>query len=218
MKKSSIFNLIAFILVLIACEGKFEPKNNLDAVSLLLPENNKQCFGIKLESGKIAVDFDWNDIDQITSYTINYVDGVTGESNSLTTTDSSISIELEPGTLYTWNVTVTNDFGNSEKSEDFNFYTEGLADSNHVPFPADIEIPAVVSNSLNVSWEGVDLDNDIDYYQVFFSKENPPILLIDNTTDQSFNADVETGATYYLNIVTFDKNGNYSDSKLSVQF
>tara|TARA_R110000868_G_scaffold8485_2_gene43952 strand:- start:54 stop:710 length:657 start_codon:yes stop_codon:yes gene_type:complete len=218
MKKSSIFNLIAFILVLIACEGKFEPKNNLDAVSLLLPENNKQCFGIKLESDKIAVDFDWNDIDQITSYTINYVDGVTGESNSLTTTDSSISIELEPGTLYTWNVTVTNDFGNSEKSEDFNFYTEGLADSNHVPFPADIEIPAVVSNSLNVSWEGVDLDNDIDYYQVFFSKENPPILLIDNTTDQSFNADVETGATYYLNIVTFDKNGNYSDSKLSVQF
>tara|TARA_R110002050_G_scaffold173352_1_gene305505 strand:+ start:17520 stop:18149 length:630 start_codon:yes stop_codon:yes gene_type:complete len=209
---------MALTSVFLACEGKFEPSNSIGKVSLLLPENNKQCFGTKLESNKIAVEFDWNDVDQITSYNINYTDGVTGESNLLTTTDSFISIELEPGTLYTWNVTVTDDFGHSEKSEDFSFYTEGLADSNHVPFPADIRLPENENNTVNVSWEGVDLDNDIDYYQVYFSQENPPALFLDNTIEQSFNASVETGATYYLNIVTFDENGNYSDSKVTVTF
>ena len=218
MKKSNTFYLMALTSVFLACEGKFEPNNSLGDINLLLPENNKQCFGTKLESNKIAVEFDWNDVDQITSYTINYVDGVTGESNLLTTTDSFISIELEPGTLYSWNVTVTDDFGHSEKSEDFSFYTEGLADSNHVPFPADISLPENVNNTINVSWEGVDLDNDIDYYQVYFSQEYPPTLFIDNTIEQSFNADVEMGATYYLNIVTIDENGNYSDSKVTVTF
>lgn len=218
MKKLNIFYLMALTTVLLACEGKFVPSNSLGKLSLLLPENNKQCYGTRLESNKIAVEFDWADVDRITSYTVNYVDGVTGESKVLTTTDSFISIELEPGTLYTWNVSVTDDFGHTEKSEDFSFYTEGLADSNHVPFPADISLPDNVTNSINISWEGADLDNDIDYYQVFFSQENPPALFLDNTIEQSFNASVETGATYYLNIVTFDDNGNFSDSKLTVRF
>lgn len=218
MKKINIVQIAVLVLILTGCEGKFEPINTLNSVNLLLPLDNEQCFGTKLESGKIRVEFDWDDINQPTEYAFYYADGITGDTYSLTTSDSSIIIDLEPGTLYSWNVTVTDDFGHSEKSEDFSFYTEGLADSNHVPFPADISLPENVNNTINVSWEGVDLDNDIDYYQVYFSQENPPTLFIDNTIEQSFNADVEMGATYYLNIVTIDENGNYSDSKVTVTF
>ncbi len=218
MKKATIFHICIVITILFGCEGKFEPINSLDEPNLLFPENNKRCLGIKLDTDKIRVEFDWDDINQVSQYTIDYSDGVSGESNVLITSDSFISVDLEPGTLYTWNVSVADDFGNSKKSKDFNFYTEGLTEANHVPFPAKIEIQENPNNNVAVLWQGVDLDDDIDYYQVFFSQENPPIQYIDNTTENSFNIDVVSGSIYYLNIITVDQNGNFSESKLSRQF
>lgn len=218
MRTYTILYIAILFFLLTGCEGKFEPTNSLDSVNLLLPINNEQCLGIKLDTDKVRVEFHWDDINQVANYIIDYADGVTRESNSLTTSDSFIFIDLEPGTLYTWNVTVSDDFGDSKKSEDFSFYTEGLAEANHVPFPAKIEIQENPNNNVDVLWEGGDLDDDIDYYQVFFSQENPPIEFIDNTTENSFNIDVVSGSIYYLNIITFDQNGNFSESKLSRQF
>lgn len=218
MKLLHLFTIIILIFSLLGCEGKFEPTDELKPVSLLLPLNNEQCHGIKLDSDKIRVEFDWNDSDLSTSYTVNYTDAVSSESNSLTTPDSFTFIDLEPGTLYTWNVTVMDDFGNSKKSEDFSFYTEGLSIANHAPFPVKIEIRENSNNTIDVFWDGVDLDDDIDYYQVLFSPENPPTQFIDKTTERSFNSAIVSGSIYYLNIITFDKNGNFSESKLSKQF
>tara|TARA_R110001632_G_scaffold67516_4_gene158524 strand:- start:933 stop:1592 length:660 start_codon:yes stop_codon:yes gene_type:complete len=219
MKKIQILAIAISVCTLLGCEGKFEITNSLEPATLLEPLNNERCFGTQLDEGKIRVAFDWEDLDQITEYTINYEDAVTGLSNSLTTQESFISIDLEPGTLYTWNVVVSDAFGNSAKSEeDFNFYTEGLSEANHVPFPASISFEENGNSNITINWEGSDLDNDIDYYQVFFSRENPPSQIIDNTSENSLSVDVVSGSTYYLNIITFDENGNFSESRSFKQF
>jgi hypothetical protein len=215
MKRINIVQIVALAFVLIGCEGKFEPTNSFDSVNLLLPLDNEQCFGTKLQTDKIRVEFDWDDINEITQYIINYTDGVTGESNSLTTSESYISIDLEPGTLYTWNVTVSNDFSNSKTSNEFSFYTEGLTNPNHVPFPADLEFIDNGNGTVDIFWQGLDLDDDIDFYQVFFSADTTPNEIFSSTNEISSTRDVVPGLTYYLVVLTFDENGNYSESKLN---
>lgn len=215
MKRINIVQIVALAFVLIGCEGKFEPTSSLDSVNLLLPLDNEQCFGTRLQTDKIRVEFAWDDINQITQYIINYTDGVTGESNSLTTSESSISIDLEPGTLYSWSVTVSDDFGNSKTSPEFSFYTEGLTEPNHVPFPADLEYINNGNGTVEIFWQGLDLNDDIDYYQVFFSDDNPPSELFSSTNEISTTRDIIVGTTYYFMVLTFDENGNYSESKLN---
>ena len=59
----------------------------------------------------------------------------------------------------------------SEKSESWNFYLEGSLQSSYIPFPAKIISPnnqSVVnlsSGKIILSWEGIDLDNDIQALQ-----------------------------------------------------
>ncbi len=208
---------IGFVFVLgllfLSCEGKFEPINSLDAALLLLPANNQECLGIDLPNGKIQVAFDWEDVNGVSSYTLEYEDSVTGESFTVTSLESNLDLELEPGTLYSWRVTVSDDFGNSKTSDPFNFYTEGLAEENHVPFPAEINITDNGNGTVTIAWQGSDLDGDIDFYDVFFSNEDPPSQLLSETTDSSTTVEIQNGITYYLNVRTVDENGNYSDSK-----
>ena len=215
MRRLFILKIVVLLFVFTSCEDKFEPINSLNSVNLLVPPNNEQCFGTKLETNKIRVAFDWDDTDQIAEYIINYADGVTGESNSMTTSESSISIDLEPGTIYTWSVTVSDGFGNSKTSPEFSFYTEGLTEPNHVPFPADLEFINNGNGTVDIFWQGLDLDDDIDYYQVFFSADNPPNELFSSTNEISITRDIIAGTTYYLMVLTYDENGNYSESRLN---
>lgn len=218
MKKFKIGVLYLIVMVISGCEGKFEPNGAPDAIQLLLPENNQQCLGLKLDSDKIRVEFDWDDVDDITLYSITYTDGVTDDSMTLTTSDSFISIDLEPGTLYTWSITVENIVGDSITSDEFSFYTEGLNEPNHTPFPAEIAISENMNGTIDISWQGSDLDDDIDYYQVFFGPSDPPEEIEANTANTTLNVTVQPNQAYFLNVRTFDSNGNFSDSKLSQTF
>jgi hypothetical protein len=213
---SALFVIIA--LLLFSCEGEFEATSGFSDINLLFPENNEQCLGTNLPNGKIRVNFAWEDVTGTTSYILEYEDTVTGNNFSETTSASSLDIELEPGTLYSWKVTISDDFGGMRSSDTFSFYTEGLADENHVPFPAEIDVVNNGNGTLNISWRGADLDDDISFYNVFFSDSSPPTQLLSETTTESTTVNIQIGRTYYLNVVTVDRNGNFSDSKRSVQF
>lgn len=206
--------IISFLFF--SCEGEFEPRDGLTNLTLVLPLNNQECLGTNLPNGKIRVAFDWEDVTGVSSYNLEYEDNVSGEQFIAPSVDSSINLELEPGTQYTWKVTVIDEFGNSIMSDAFNFYTEGLAEENHVPFPAAISIFDDDNGSLTISWDGSDLDNDIEFYNVFFSPQNPPTILLSETTAETTTANVQSGITYYLNVRTVDGNRNFSDSILTI--
>lgn len=204
--------------LLLGCEGKFESNVNLKAVNLLLPENNSQCFGTKSPSGLINVTFDWDDAEGANSFMLEYLDTKSGDQKSETVIESSINLELRPGTLYKWQVTVSDDFGNSKTSTEFSFYTEGLAEANHVPFPASLEVLNNGNGTAELKWQSTDLDGDIDFYQIFFSSQDPPANLIPETSQTSITTDITMGTTYYYEVLTYDKNGNSSKNRMVVDF
>lgn len=215
MKKYRILSYILCVVFLtgLGCEGGFEPENNLTDIQLILPINNEQCLGTNLANGRIRVEFDWSAGDAATSYTVEYEDTVTNESFIENSTESTVDIDLEPGTLYRWRVVSRDDSGNSRTSEEFSFYTEGLATENHIPFPAVTAITANGDGTYTLSWVGTDLDDDIAHFNVFFSNENPPSQLLSETILESTSVNVASGETYYLNVRTVDENGNFSDSR-----
>lgn len=214
--------LLAFsilILPLFCNNDDFEPADILEQkIILLLPEDNEICLGSRISDNKIRVDFDWEDIEDGTSYSLEYEDSLTGQLNSVTTSESSASIELEPGTPYIWRVIVFESNGSSRSSEEFSFYTEGLAEGNHVPFPAEISIDDNGGGNITVNWIGSDIDGDIDYFSIYFSDTNPPTEVLPVTRDASFSTQIENGKMYYLRVITVDLNSNFSESRRTIQF
>jgi hypothetical protein len=212
------FIVSLFFILLTGCEGKFETNVDLQAVTLLLPENNSQCLGARTSSNLIAVEFDWEEREGVNSFLLEYEDVVTGTQFTELTEVSSTILDLEPGTLYRWKVTVTDGFGNSKTSEEFTFYTEGLSEANHVPFPPNLGINNNGDNTVTLSWQSTDLDNDIDYYNVFFSLNDPPEELISATDQTSATTAIEPNNLYYFKVIAYDKNGNFSSNSISVEF
>ncbi len=164
--------LIILSILLWACSRPDGPppptKNTLTKTNLVSPANNTQCFGTKGNSEKILVQFDWEDVPGISSYLLEYKELTTGVSNSITRSESFAQLELEPGTLYSWTVTISDANGNSVISDEFNFYSEGLSEPNHAPFPADIDFFDNGDGTGTLIYDTFDLDNDIDHYQIFF--------------------------------------------------
>lgn len=199
-----------------SCEGEFESEDVLTNVTLVSPRNNQECFGTDLPNGKIRVAFDWEDVTGVSSYSLEYEDNVSGEQFMASSTDSSLNLDLEPGTQYTWKVTANDESGTAGTSDAFNFYTEGLAEENHVPFRVAITILNNGDGTMTISWNGSDLDNDIEFYDVFFSTQDPPASILSETTALTITRNVQSGITYYLNVRTVDRNGNFSDSKLTI--
>ncbi|MBA4746868.1 MAG: fibronectin type III domain-containing protein [Muricauda sp.] len=207
-----------FFILLTGCEGKFETNVDLQAVTLLLPENNSQCLGTELASGLISVQLDWEDVEGVNSFLLEYEDVVAGTQFTELTGASSTILDLEPGTLYRWKITVADGFGNSKTSEEFTFYTEGLSEENHVPFPPNLGVNNNGDNTVTLSWQSTDLDNDINYYNVFFSLNDPPDELISETDQTSATTAIEPNTMYYFKVIAYDKNGNFSSNSISVEF
>lgn len=215
-RNSLIVSLLTVFLL--GCEGKFESNVDLKAAVLILPENNSQCLGTKLPSGQISVQFDWEDVEGVNSFLLEYEDAVSGEQYSELVSESGINLDLDPRTLYNWKVTVSDDFGNTKTSSEFNFYTEGVAEANHVPFPPNLELTNNGDDTVTLSWQSTDLDSDIDYYKVFFSPNDPPNVLIEQTNQTSTTVAIEPGKMYYFEVITFDVNGNFSNNRMILNF
>ncbi|WP_318310107.1 fibronectin type III domain-containing protein [Flagellimonas crocea] len=211
------FIVSLFYILLTGCEGKFETNVDLQAVTLLIPENNSQCLGTELGSGLISVQLDWEDVDGMNSFLLEYEDVVTGTQFTELTEASSTILDLEPGTLYRWKVTVTDGFGNSKTSEEFTFYTEGLSEANHVPFPPNLGVIDNGDNTVDLSWQSSDLDDDISHYKVFFSPNDPPDEVISGTDQTSTTIGVEPNMEYFFKVIVYDENGNFSSNGISLE-
>ncbi|GGA67715.1 hypothetical protein GCM10008015_05580 [Flavobacterium palustre] len=224
MKK---YILTLFIgLLLISCGGGDDSsdvtkKNKAPSIpTLIAPANNLLCIDN-------SVAFQWNAASDPDSDAITYQIEIAKDNqfsqinytNSSTTPGKTIS--LGKGVRYYWRVKAIDSKNLSGSySSVFQFYTEGTALTNHLPFAPSLvkpELSSVVSdNSVVLEWIASDVDaNDVLTYDVYFGTTNPPTAKVSSgqslkTYTQSLNA----SGTFYWSVDVKDNKGGISKGQV----
>ncbi len=190
------------------------PENKVPtAPTLVAPTNNKLCIDN-------AVSFQWNastdpDGDAITYQIQVAKDNQFGQiAHSLSGSATNQYISLEKGVAYYWRVKAI-DSKNlaSNYSSTFQCYTEGIGETNHLPFTPELVKPdlnsLVQTATATLEWNASDVDtNDALTFDVFFGTVNPPTTKIgDNQTAKTLDVNLEASKSYYWKVVVKDNNG-----------
>jgi len=108
----------------------------------------------------------------------------------------------------------------SSPSSTNEFYTEGLGDSNYLPFSPVIVTPELGSTvqtaTANLTWTASDADNDPLTYDVYFDTVNPPVTIkSSNQTATNYTTPtLEASKTYYWKIVVKDGQGGQTTGQV----
>ncbi|MCK8522473.1 hypothetical protein M0D21_12890 [Aquimarina sp. D1M17] len=221
-----ILKYIFFIVVITlqSCGGSDDSPAPLElgSFSLLFPINNEICTeGAEITNDMVSIPFNWGIADNATSYVIEVTNTKTGEKYEENTSTNSGDVIVPKGIQFTWKVTAYLNGESKDSNDIWNFYSEGITTSNHIPFPAKITLQDNKNSTINILWEGLDLDNDIDGYDIYMQNSlnsgNPE--LIQSTSETSIlNFTITYDVVYDLEIITKDKNGNTSSSKRTFKF
>jgi len=202
-------------LFISACEGKFEPLNPAGKVNLNFPLNVQVCPEGKLVGNTgIEIPLRWASDTDFTKYRIEISKAQGEKLGSIEVTSSKdTTLLLEQGVLYYWVV-----YGLRGRdvipSEQWSFYTQGNPETFHIPYPATVQVNST-GGTTTINWSGSDEDDDIVFYDVYLSTENPPqTLLLEETELTNTTVDLTTGVTYYVQVVTTDEKKNSSRSQV----
>lgn len=170
------------------------------------------------------ITFDWNDATDAEDgnnvryrITIARDRDLTDIVENRTVSTSQVTILLDRGTAFYWNVVTIDSEGlESQPSPTLAFFTMGIGETNSVPFTAELVAPAddadVPLGTVTLSWIGGDANpNDTLMYDVFFGTNPNPPLISENITDETIDimaSDATT--TYYWRINTTDGSGSRS--------
>lgn len=208
-------------LMLLGC-GKDSPNPPENAL-LVFPLKNSECTtgvdtGIPTTS---LVEFKWAAADRAETYELRATNLETNTTQTISVPVTSAKLTLVKGDPYSWSVTSRNSkVTQTATSETWLFYNAGFQ-TTYPPFPAEIMVPKSgasvtkdINNEMLLDWNGADVDNDIDGFQVYFSTSNPPENLIGSPSAaiSQLRASVSAQTVYYWRIVTKDKEGNTSNS------
>lgn len=218
MKYLNNLVIVVTFLVLCSCSNDDAPPPvEPSAVDLIFPENNQICQeGEIISSDVITIPFEWSTGEKATSYGLEITSITSPEMSKLIpTTDTKATVELSPGTQYNWKVVSING-SETAVSETWNFYTQGEVITNHVPFPAEITVQDNGNSTIDLSWDAVDVDGDISYYNIYLLDKNPPALYKEKVTAANIKTiPLISGKRYYLEIEVIDSVGNIAKSKTS---
>lgn len=188
----------------------------LGSFNLLFPENNLVCSeGTIRPNSQVSIQFDWTESENATSYELKIENSLTDEILTKTVPASLTSTEvvIPMGMPFTWNVFAEREDVVKPSENTWNFYSQGIVTSNYIPFPAQIDILYNGDNTVNIFWNGSDLDDDIAYYDIYLGPEPSPSLILQNTAEtQLLNYTITQGEIYYLEVVTVDNEENKSKS------
>ncbi|MGB1362023.1 MAG: hypothetical protein ACPG7V_02140, partial [Flavobacteriaceae bacterium] len=102
-------------------------------------------------------------------------------------------------------------------------YLEGLPTSSHFPFPAKLLSPehnsqiSLENGAFTLRWEAVDLDNDIESYDVYLGADPDDLKgVAENLTTKSFSVNLTHDRYYYWKVATKDQQGNVSHSSVGI--
>ena len=220
MKKLSF---LFIVLIAISCseDDQFIIQKPAPAV-LVFPKNNQECNqGVPVPlTNKTIVTFTWENDLSTTFYTVVLKDLSTQTESEFIANSNELTINLEKATPYSWYVISYNALDlETVQSEVWKFYNAGDVITSYAPFPADAVYPEMSKvykdlSSVRLEWNGLDIDNDIMSYDVYFDTVKPPLAHLGNTTENIMNVDVVAGNIYYWRIITNDSNDNTSQSEI----
>lgn len=223
--KTAIKLFIGLIL-LSSCGGSDsdspEPNNGTNELgdfNLIFPDNNLVCTeGTDVGTSETAIEFLWSTAENATSYEIQITNQDSGNVINTSSTTTEKTVTLPKNTQFSWTVTAI--FGDqSKKSEQWNFYSEGIAVENYAPFPANITVEDNNDNTVKISWTTEDLDNDLKNYDVYVGESNNMELLLESTEDTSINSyAITSGTEYTVKVISRDNNNNTSSSLKTFEY
>ncbi len=199
-------------------------ENDTFAAILEFPVDVIPCSAIPLENrlltGKNIVTFEWEEANEkIDYYNLFLINNNTLELVILRTTNTSMDVEVEVNTSYSWYVNTF--FENNpltKTSLTSNFMIESSSFSVHPPNAAMPNNPKrgerIDSGFVNLSWECTDRDDDIIHYEVILDTKYPPIQAIGITENTELAFSVDSDTIYYWMINAEDSQGNITSSEV----
>lgn len=213
------YQVIFLLIILVGC-GKDDPQPPAAAL-LVFPEQNSECTtGESINASTSLVEFRWQASENTDTYEVRATNMDTNTSETTNVTGTSVKLTLVKGALYAWTVTSKNGgVQETSVSERWLFYNSG-AQTTYAPFPAEVLTPnsgATVrkdsSDEITLEWSGSDIDGDIASYEVYFGTSSPPEdLVTEQSDDNAVTVAVISNTVYYWKVLTFDAEGNSSDS------
>ena len=209
-----------FLLILFNCSkndsgdnGDSNQDNNAPTVpQLIFPTNNLLCSETILElQWTQSLDPDGDFVTYLLEVSENINFSPLSFSFNLST--NSTSINFENGTRYYWRVRAVDIYnGKSSYSDIYEFYTEGEAVNNYLPFSPDLVFPLNNSTTglseISLEWESSDLDFDLLNYTVLLGTNNPPTEMVaEEINESSLLVQLTSNGTYYWRVIVNDNNG-----------
>jgi len=217
--------VLSLLWIFISCggggsKGGGETTNNPPAVpGLIYPQSNMLCINN-------VVTFNWKASEDPEGDTVKYEIQVS-DSNSFSSllhseilTGVSRTFSLEKGLIYYWRVkAVDAKDAASNFSSAYQFYTEGVAVTNYVPFLPSLVKPTlnqvVNTQSVTLEWDAVDVDtSDTLVYDVYFGENSNPSLVISDHPNKNYTLSVSSAKTYYWRVEVKDNSGAKSTGKV----
>jgi hypothetical protein len=213
--------LVLFGVLLIGCKKKSSPKPP-ESANLVFPNKNSECTtGRDLNQSTSEVEFQWMASNHSETYELRVTNLNTNVTQIISTAAISAKLPIAKGEPFSWFVRSLNtQVTQTALSETWRFYNAGFQ-TTYAPFPAEVINPKNgtsafkdINNEVSLEWEGADVENNIDGYEVYFSTTSPPDVLIASPTSavNTVKVSVVTNTTYYWKIITKDSDGNSSDS------
>ena len=204
-----ILSLISLCFLSMQCStevGLFVPEKE---VELIYPSENLLCI-------ENEIDFIW----ESSLIGINQYNIIVSKDRALsdivlntTTALDELSLVLEKGTAYYWQVkALDSNFNQTASSTISAFYTKGEAAINYVPFMAELQAPsnlsAISAGNLSLTWKGSDADiTDVLTYELFFGENTTLNLIDDSLSDENYSVNVVSGKTYSWQVNVKDNFG-----------
>lgn len=219
--------VIASIIILQGCGGskKNNPSPSPQKAVLTSPAQNAICTtGTIISNTESSILFTWNASPNANSYDLVLKNLLTSASTIQSTTGTQLTVTLALNTPYSWYiVSKSTSSGATTESDKWKFYNAGPGIITYAPFPAEITSPTFGQNitassgTINLTWKGSSVNpGTITGYDVYFGTTNNPPVLKNAVTDMFINdVPVASKTTYYWKVITWDIDGNSSDSGIT---
>lgn len=193
---------------------------NPEAAKLISPIKDAECNqGNIISDTESKVTFEWNASKNTDEYTLVIKNLLDKSTRNIKVTATKKEENLLRGVPYSWHVvSKSKSVSKTATSETWKLYNAGVGVENYAPFPAELVSPTMgglTKQTVSLSWNGSDIDNDIESYDVYLGTNNPPTTLHTNTTTTAVN-DIALSAdtVYYWKVITKDSEGNNSESPI----
>lgn len=190
------------------------------SANLIFPEDNTECNeGEAINDLESRVTFRWSAAANADSYQVTVTNLNTNATSNVNSTETEVPITIDRGTPYAWFVVSRSDSSSeTATSNTARFFNQGPGIENYAPFPASVVNPirgsTVSSGTVQLEWEGGDIDDDVLDFQILFGTENPPSTILGNTSNNQFDTTVVSDTIYYWRVITLDSAGNTSQSEI----